>query len=348
VVAYGYRYGEFPLADIPEIKPGTRFSSYRNWDRSVRPIVRSSLGCHVCRVALPHPDPSDPPTLEAGVRKRFAFNPPKAKPQILEDLRRFVQDFCRKHLIPLSPELDTGFETWLEKTPYPEWRKADLRRKHAELLALPNGREKYLKVKSFMKDECYTEYKHARGINSRTDEFKTMVGPIFKLIEEAVFKLDWFIKKVPVKDRPAYIMERLFCVSGRYFETDYTAFESLFVAELMDCCEMELYKYMVSELPGGDEFISLITKALLGENECSFKFFTVWVQATRMSGEMCTSLGNGFSNLMFFLFLCWRKGSRCTGVVEGDDGLFRVDGPAPTASDFRDLGLVIKMKEHRT
>jgi hypothetical protein len=68
-----------------------------------------------------------------------------------------------------------------------------------------------------------------------------------------------------------------------------------------------------------------------------------------MSGEMCTSLGNGFSNLMFMLFTCAEAG--CTeviGVVEGDDGLFTMIGNPPREEDFARLGLVIKAVEHDT
>jgi len=46
-----------------------------------------------------------------------------------------------------------------------------------------------------------------------------------------------------------------------------------------------------------------------------------------MSGEMCTSLGNGFSNLMILLFICHKSGidwrdTKC--VIEGDDSLFEI------------------------
>lgn len=310
-----------------------------------------SLGCHTQGVCLPHPDPADPPTLEAGVRKRFAFKPPDADLQKLERLRSFVRGWLRKHLTPLDPHADTSVEGWLAKCPYPAWRKDELMRKHlAAVLMTTDGQtsncSKMFRCKSFMKDETYLKYKHARAINSRTDEFKTFVGPIFKLIEEQLFKLDWFIKKVPVADRPQFIKDRIFKLGAKYFATDFTSFEALFTAELMNACEMELYRYMVSDLPGGQEFLELLEAALLQENECVFKFFTVWIRATRMSGEMCTSLGNGFSNLMFFLFLCSELGSEAIGVVEGDDGLFAVTGQPPTSDDFKSLGLVIKMEEH--
>jgi hypothetical protein len=63
-----------------------------------------------------------------------------------------------------------------------------------------------------------------------------------------------------------------------------------------------------------------------------------------MSGEMCTSLGNGFSNLMFMLFVLKDAGCyNVNGVVEGDDGLFVFDGPIPTSLNFADIGLNIKL-----
>lgn len=66
-----------------------------------------------------------------------------------------------------------------------------------------------------------------------------------------------------------------------------------------------------------------------------------------MSGDMCTSLGNGFTNLMIWLFWAREKGLRddqVDGVVEGDDGLFRIDGPAPTVLDFERMGFRAKIE----
>jgi len=66
-----------------------------------------------------------------------------------------------------------------------------------------------------------------------------------------------------------------------------------------------------------------------------------------MSGEMNTSLGNGFTNLMMLLFLAYKKG--CTDVkcvVEGDDSAARFTGPRPTAEDFAQLGMKCKVEFH--
>jgi hypothetical protein len=284
-------------------------------------------------------------SMVAGVMKRFAIRPPEPDEQLLEELRAFTRKWIRDHLKPLPPDSDTSVNNWLDHTNYPLWRKEELR---AEWERVHNvWDKKWREVSSFMKDETYAEWKFNRGINSRSDGFKCAVGPIFKLIEEQLYQDPSFIKHVPVADRPMYIKSRLYRYGAKYYASDYTAFESLFVAKLMHAVEFELYEYMTQYVPGGPEWFALIREVLGGENWCKYRDFWVSLTATRMSGEMCTSLGNGFSNLMFMLFTCAKKG--CTdvvGVVEGDDGLFALNGPAPTKDDFAKLGLVIKLEEH--
>jgi len=136
---------------------------------------------------------------------------------------------------------------------------------------------------------------------------------------------------------------------AKYVATDYTSFESLFVRELMEACEFELYAFMTSRLPSGADFMHLVREVLGGLNLCVFKDFRLMLEACRMSGEMCTSLGNGFSNLMFMKFICKKKGCKhIRGVVEGDDGLFTMVGTPPTKEDFALLGLIIKVEVHDT
>jgi len=346
VVIYGYRYREVPLPALTDIKQdATIGKTIGDPDLSKRPVVQVSLGCHVEGHALPHPCPQDVDTMKAGTRKRFAIKPPDVDPVLARELKDFVRHWLRKNLTPLSPEEDVSIETWLERCPYPSYRKKELLELFYSVLDPSDPR--YTKCKSFMKDETYPTYKHARAINSRHDYFKCRVGPIFKAIENVVYKHPSFIKHVPVKDRAKYIFDMLFAPGAKYIATDYTAFESLFVKELMEACEFELYDYMTQHLPCHDDFMGVVHEVLAGENECYFKNFKVTVPATRMSGEMCTSLGNGFSNLMFMLFILQRNGcSDVDGVVEGDDGLFRFRGPIPTEADFTRLGLIIKMEVH--
>jgi hypothetical protein len=308
-----------------------------------------SLGCHVEGVACPHPDLDDPHTAVAGVLRRVAYEGPKPNRQLLRQLRRFCYKWCRKKLKPIPADADLSVEHWLEQTDYPLWRKTELLEKWKkinhidEILDPENG---YLENKSFCKDEVYPEYKHARIINSRSDEFKCAVGPIFKYIDKELFKQKAFIKKIPVSERPQYITDRLYMAGAEYAETDYSSFEAQFKAQLMKNCEFVLYSYMTQNIHKNTKFMQLISKAMLGKNKCVLKFITFVIQATRMSGEMCTSSGNGFSNLMFMKFLGSRRGIKVKGVVEGDDGLNRLVGGQIPPQDFINLGLTVKLKMH--
>ncbi len=171
-------------------------------------------------------------------------------------------------------------------------------------------------------------------------------GPIFKLIEEKLFALEWFIKHTPTNERVTEILRELNQLGAKIVSTDYTSFEALFTKEFMDATELELYRYMTQNLPD-QEWIDIVTEALTGINSCDFANFSIDIEATRMSGEMCTSLGNSFANLMAFLFIC--EEAKCESVkgrVEGDDGIFTYFGRTLTSKDFEELGLIIKIQEH--
>jgi hypothetical protein len=249
----------------------------------------------------------------------------------------------RRNLRRLTPGEVLPFEEWLGETDYPEWRKEQLR----ECLRRdPFIQRRHFVCNSFVKTEYYSTYKYPRLINSRHDRFKVETGPLFHAIEKVVFQRPEFVKYVPVAQRAAYIYQRLYEPSGRYFATDYTSFEALFVPRVMEACEFQLYSYMARHVGGGDQLIAVIKQALGTRNVMKSAGFKASVKGVRMSGDMCTSLGNGFSNLMLMLFLCKKNGADCTGVVEGDDGLFRISGAAPTKEQFAKLGFRIKMEEH--
>jgi len=83
---------------------------------------------------------------------------------------------------------------------------------------------------------------------------------------------------------------------------------------------------------------------LSGVNRVESKYLSVEIDSRRMSGEMNTSLSNGFANLMLFKFLTQNTGSVC--VVEGDDCLARIEGPCPTAEQYAELGFRIKIETY--
>lgn len=333
------------MPDPPEVKESFKISHNSvPFDPTFRPVVQTSLGCNINGAALPHCDPGCPTTLEAGVRKRFAMKPPVANTQLLRELQSFVRGWVRKNLPRLEWDSDQSYEAWRERTNYSEGRKRELDHVWEKVQQGNIHLKEYKTVKSFMKLETYGEYKHARAINGRRDESKTIIGPIVKLMEDIVYEHPSFIKHVPVLDRPDYI-SKLYTPGAKVVVTDYSAFESLFTPQVMAAVEFELYRWMLGRLPNSSDLLKWMRVTWMGKNVCQFKHFTVKLDGTRMSGEMTTSLGNGFSNLMFMLFLCHRKGSRCDGVVEGDDGLFYVSGPVPTTQDFAELGLIIKLQE---
>jgi len=113
----------------------------------------------------------------------------------------------------------------------------------------------------------------------------------------------------------------------------------------MRAVELQLYAYLWRDLPGGKAMARTISKVLSGRQTCRARGLKVCVPGCRMSGEMCTSLGNGFTNLVLMAFVCAERGYVWDGVVEGDDGLFVVGGDLD-ARDFERLGFRIKLVRH--
>lgn len=307
-----------------------------------RPIVAVSLGPILMGTTLFHTDPGDRDTMIAGALKRFLARLPRINTPLVRRFNRHVRRRLREEFVPLCEFHDFSIETWLAASNYPDWRKQEILAAWEENYTVLND-EKTWKVKSFMKDEGYMDIKHARGINSRTDAFKALVGPLFHAIETVVFQHPVFVKYVPVRKRAEYLWDSLWTPEGKYIATDYTTFEASFIRVLMMSCEFELYLYMLRHTP---EFLTMLFVCWViigGRNVCTFRYFIVWVFATRMSGEMCTSCGNGFSNWMLCDFVCHESGTNYVGRFEGDDGLARIWGSPIQEGLFAELGMKIKL-----
>jgi hypothetical protein len=178
-------------------------------------------------------------------------------------------------------------------------------------------------------------------INSRCDAFKVWSGPLFKSIENYVYEhIPFFIKHVPVPDRPALIMA-LKRAGVYFYATDFTAYESHFTPEFMDICECQLYRHLLGHSVDSE----FLCKTIMGDNRMRTRSgCRARVKGRRMSGDMCTSLGNGFTNLMLVLFLAAEKKGQVTGYVEGDDGIFASTVPL-TSDDYSRLGFTIKIEQ---
>jgi len=233
-------------------------------------------------------------------------------------------------------------EEWLATTPYTEARKNELRKVIADMYQAPPSRKQASRISSFGKTESYPVYKLLRWINARPDCVKVWLGPLIKQVEQVVFSRDEFIKHTPVPERPAKLAG-LRNAMLRYFLTDFTAYESHFLPEFMKACEIELYRYVLAFLP--EEEMRLVEEVLTGTNRLHTRLgVAAIVEGRRMSGDMCTSLGNGFTNLMLMLFVAKLKKATVSGFVEGDDGIFASDVEI-TEEDYTKLGWTIKLRE---
>lgn len=327
---------------LPDLKEGSRVL-VRDVPAPWKPVSVSIPGC--LRDAVPvKVDPQHAATSAAGVCKRVAPRLPDPNRRLLKLLGESTLRFCKKHLVPLDIETDISRETWLEEATYPAWRKEELRSVELDHDHPPAD---WIRSKSFIKDEFYPELKHARTINPRCDEFKVFSGPIFHAIEKEVFKLPFFIKKVPMADRPEFISVRLQRLGCKYYGSDYSSLEASIRGEIMRKVEMVVYKYMVQHVVGGLPWYRDIIRSLTGPQKLKFKNLTAWVLALRLSGDMCTSLGNGLTNVVLMHFACEQLGIPWfEGVFEGDDGLcVFADDRAPPNEFFTKLGFTIKMLE---
>jgi len=281
-------------------------------------------------------DSNHDPTVKAGFMKRLCSAPPCGDPAVLLRLREFVRNYVQRY--PRIQHVD--FYEWLEGTPYTNSRKEQLATIFEDLVGGRPTRNESQSVKSFVKSEFYTEFKLPRLINSRHDAFKCVSGPIFKAIEEVVFKDPKFIKKTKVSERPALI-DGLRTAGSRFYGSDFTAFERHFVPQILQIVEFQLYRHMCGHFP----VMSFICKVLSGKNHLRTRSgLKIVVEGRRMSGEMNTSLGNGFTNLVLAEFIASENHSRISGFVEGDDGIFAVD-KVPTVAQYAACGFEIKINE---
>jgi len=313
--------------------------------------VAVANGATMVGACLPHPHMKDVKGLMVSNIKRIMGEHPKPDMSLIDELRSHVREEMRKYK-PLGRDKDFDVEAWLEQTNYTMDQKREIRADYAECLGRvveARGRMNNVFPQCFQKDEYYDTFKYYRSIFARPNAFKAMAGPLFKHIEKEVFSDPHFIKKIPRTQWAREIRDAVIRTGRIYVSTDYSAFESQFRDWVMRAVEFELYMYMTQNTPGYIAFLELLT-IIAGRQRCQFKWFDVVVIACRMSGEMCTSLGNGFSNLMFFSFVMKKCNIKdWDGRFEGDDGIAGLTYPSDPMDImwFKRLGLTIKLQVHR-
>lgn len=279
----------------------------------------------------------------AGLFKRIIPDYP-VDPDLYDEFDQFFQSELKQiepipHIQPYSHEnLDIY---WLNDT-----EKYTLKQKKHfhDLLDLYLNEHKtrgMYDCQSFIKNEFYAEPKFARLINSRSDLFKVLTAPYIKLIEEIIFVKTYpehFIKH----KQPEWTSQRLKQMFQNYhfvYETDYSSFESSFSLDIL----LLEYKFFSHMLQNNPEILTLFYDALLNDNTIiSSLGISATFAGTRMSGEMWTSLGNGFMNMMLIKFMAHKDNLQCDFLVEGDDGAACFNRP-PNYQYVNDLGFRIKL-----
>lgn len=308
-----------------------------------RPVVAVATGCELEGCARPQADPNDVEGTKKAVCKRGAMKPPQRCPQMMGRFYDFVRRWVRKNYLPIDPDYDFSIEAWLAKTHYPEWRKVQLK-KDWENVSNP-WHKKFTKIKGFVKDEAYDDWKYLRLINPRHDIFKCLVGPVFKAIEEVVFKNPVFVKGIPRDKWPEHIMER-FISNYETLANDFEAYEAHATAEMQEA-EFIVYEYLLSRTMQNPSFVNLCRRVFGGDQEMYYKWFIVVMKAIRASGDQQTSLGNALINYLSNAFLAEELGSVILAIaVEGDDSISQWRGTKPTSEDFARLGLTAKVEVH--
>lgn len=345
MVLYGYYVDEHPIR-IPRIDANVLFNVL-NPIRGRRQVVAVSLGCHALGACLPHPVMNDVYSTVAGASKRIACLKPPFNLDLVSELEAFIDEWCDVYVEPLPHDSDLTVETWLPKTSYTQQRQLQLLQTAYE--ARP---KRWNNMKSFIKDEFYDDFKAPRTINSRSDWFKTRVGPIFKLIEEAVFELPFFIKHVPADKRVEHLIKQINVLGAVIDETDFTSFEAHFKKIVLRCIPHRIYRRYMAKLSSRStvtEFFGYLETVIEGKQKLHFSKLIIDQIEAEMSGEMSTSLTNSLTNCILYAWLMKKKHGRpltqCCGVFEGDDGInAREPDQVLTSNDFAQVGFELKMK----
>jgi hypothetical protein len=253
---------------------------------------------------------------------------------VLWDIRKYTISQCYE-FDRLPPDFDDSLETWLDGTSYTQADK-DIFKKEIEMRSnlLPMD----CVCKCFIKAETYPEFKYPRPIKSRTNRFKAVMGPIFQGINNIMFsKTKYFVKKIPVAERARWLSEIFGLIDPD--DSDYTTFEAHFIELIMYIIEYPFYAWCVWDLHQKQKFLDNL-HIIMSTNKCIFNDFTVYSES-RASGEMNTSLGNGWCNKIITIYIAVVKSAvKTDAAFEGDDGL-SASFPResrPTTKDFDDLG----------
>lgn len=373
------------LDDIKDgkIEDVAKFQYEREVKDAMRRIVSVNPGMQIPGFAAPRPDTGHSGSAKEGLQKRLmgtTFEPKFDYYADLEKYTKLIFDHERWGEKVLMDDDNikylTDFDFYLSKTNYSETLKKKFREVREEVVQnanrlSPEEFQKWCEVKCFVKEEAYDEPKFHRGIYARSDYFKVIFGPYVKLMEKCVFSSTYFVKKIPVKDRHDWLLNKLYMDGAVFGSTDFTGFEKHSIPRLMKVTVHKVYdlfcKYIEMLTNGNDaQLLGLCAKVLRGMNNFVFKYFKASFPGGKCSGEMDTSLSNGLLNFIMMVFILEREGYHTgfgyfntpkrpgcfSGILpccfEGDDGNisfpYDLDISLITPDLFKQYGLDLKIE----
>lgn len=326
----------------------------KNTFQEIELLMMSSSGKDVSRAIgpitsfVPHIVDQSVGNHYRGLIKRCA-HANKYSNKVMNRFCSFVDRYVRSHYRPI-PYRDLTHEyldTWLHTSKYTLKEKE----MYHELLDKFNdplvNKNKFYRCNSFIKKEYTHEVKEPRIINAPNNMMKTVVGPYIHEIEEHIYD-EHFIKHLT----PEQVYTRMKAISAgvhRVYETDYSSFEGSFTVKLMNCCEMIMFRRLLSNNP---RILRIVENVNLGSRKLYFRQGTAvaHLQGSRLSGAMWTSLANGFTNKMLVEFMVHeaqktrKSGFQYDYLVEGDDGFIASDVELPVELTEA-LGFRLKIEE---
>jgi hypothetical protein len=283
-------------------------------------------------------------SIRAAVEHRLTRTVPRADPAVLADFGRFVQRWLNANVTPFrdASELMTT-EEWLADSSYTEQEKKDFRTILEDGCGRKCGPEDQW-ARAFIKAEGTMKYKAPRAILGRSQYYKVYFGPFVKSVENILYNSPRTAKYFAKHKTWEQLQERLNSMKGeRGMESDYTSFERCFRLAFRAVCEMLLFRHMGVAI--GEEYCVFLAQGeIILIFRSSRRCVRFKIESIRFSGDLHTSLGNGFSNLMMMLYFAWKYGADLDGIVEGDDGFWKITGREPTESDFLTLGFQMKLE----
>lgn len=265
-----------------------------------------------------------------------------------------MDEFARKifgqFLEPLDYDEIESFSTYLAEMKKPQAFKDMVLDKHLNRMS-DFAKTGLRMCSSFIKDEGYMTWKHARTINGfskKTFNWDAMsyYSRIIKSIEKKVYgRLPGLVKHMTPHERAKMVQE----LGDHYVKSicDYSSYEASFTKGKMASVQFVLYDYMLSNFP---KVTSQAIKDLIsGKNVLDQRFFLFTIMARKMSGDPDTALSNAIDNWMDWIYLMYRAGipaeqAATWMLIEGDDNASCLNNIILKKEQFEKLGLKAKLE----